>query len=632
MTVCGIAGFLDFNGTTERKTLVAMTDSLAHRGPDGAGYDYYSHGKVSIGLGHRRLSIIDLSTQAAQPMRRGDYSIVLNGEIYNYREIKDGLQSSNVGFETDSDTEVILAAFERWGPDCISRLRGMFAVVIYDHRRGIVHFFRDRLGVKPLFIYQWDGLLLFASELKAFHQHPGFEKKIDRSALSLYFRYGFVPEPECIFSNVRKLPPGSYLSLDLSNGEQRATTYWDASALARTTKTIHRPETELLEEIDSRLQTAFDYRMVADVPVGIFLSGGYDSSLVTAMLQKDRTEKLKTFTIGFESERYNEAHHARAVAEYLSTEHTALVCTEQDAQAIVADLPNYYDEPFADSSAIPTFLVSRLAAGSVKVALSSDGGDELFSGYSRNLRFQKIYRQLNNLPAPVAGILAGFAGWNAGRYANDLPRSVWWEKFAKVLRDNSLLSIIDAYPSFTSVNSLEYLMLAYPSEIINPQDKLRDKLRNIEDRFNGLLAYDYQSTLTNDMLVKVDRATMAASIEGREPMLDHELYEYLLSVPSAQKMKNGQLKYLLKKITHRYLPAAIMDRPKQGFGIPIGRWLKTDLRGLVEEHLNEQAIARYGLLHPQRTKETVNRLTNSKRDEPQLWLLLTFQMWCAKWL
>lgn len=631
--MCGIAGFIDSKGQSSRDTLVRMTDTLAHRGPDGAGYEIYEADHAVVGFGHRRLSIIDLSESGKQPMQRGHLSITYNGEIYNFAEVRRELQSSNVSFKSSSDTEVILAAYAHWGPDCVDRFRGMFAFAIYDAEQRNVFFCRDRAGVKPLFIYQRNGLLLFASELKAFHAHPAFDKELDREAIALYFRYGFVPDPKCIFRHVTKLKPGHSLTVDLANGSTALNKYWDASSFVTNTPVDRVSEATLLPELDRLLCSSFNYRMVADVPVGVFLSGGYDSSLVTAMLQKDRTDKLQTFTIGFEDPAYNEANHAAKVAAYLGTDHHEFTCTETEAKAIIPELAHHYDEPFADSSAIPTFLVSRHTAASVKVALSADGGDELFGGYGRNLRFQRIHAQLNRLPGPVRAIGQKIATQMSQlTAANDIERSVWWEKTAATLGDTTLLTIFDAYPTFTSRATTEKLLRGGFEQLDNPQLALKKDLAAAEDQFNALLSMDYQSTLTNDMLVKVDRATMANGLEGREPLLDHHLYEYLANVASSQKLKNGTLKYLLKKITHNYLPPELMERPKQGFGVPLHDWLRQDLRWMVDEHLNPQAVKNTGLLDEKVVSQLVKKcLSPQGQQNNQLWLLLVFQRWCERW-
>jgi asparagine synthase (glutamine-hydrolysing) len=396
--MCGLVGYVDFQRQTQKDVLSKMTDSLAHRGPDARGeleMDLPTGGR--IGLGHRRLSIIDLSEDANQPMTRGTMHIVYNGEIYNYREIKSELEKLGIDFKTESDTEVILAAVARWGiEEAVSRFNGMFAFAIYDEATSELVLVRDRAGIKPLYYYAHDGLLLFASELKAFHQHPLFNKTLSSDAIESFFRYGYVPNSECIFRFAQKILPGHLLRVQLANGKEQSHKYWDIF------DSFNQPKLELdlveaIGELQVLMQSAFDYRMVSDVPVGVFLSGGYDSSLVTAMLQKHSHEKLKTFTIGFEQESFNEAPFAREIARTLGTEHLEYTCTAQDSCKIIPTLAEFYDEPFGDPTAVPTILVSRIARQAVTVALSADAGDELFGGYEKYetaLRFLKLDQRI----------------------------------------------------------------------------------------------------------------------------------------------------------------------------------------------------------------------------------------------
>ena len=630
--MCGIAGFIDYKRATSREHLVAMTDSMTHRGPDGAGYSIWNTPNAVLGFGHRRLSIIDLSEAGAQPMEKHDFSMIFNGEIYNYKEIQVELKNLGHTFRSDSDTEVVLSAFKQWGIDCVHKFRGMFAFSLFDHKEEKVYFFRDRIGVKPLFFYEHDGLILFASELKAFHKHPRFNKEVNLNAVSLYFKYGFIPSPLCIFDKVKKVMPGHIVIHDLKTQKSQTKEYWNASSFVSANQQMPSGQ-ELEDEIEVLLKESFEYRMVADVPVGVFLSGGYDSSLVTAMLQHQRSTKINTFTIGFENKEYNEAGYAGEVANYLGTNHTSYTCTKQEAQSIIPDIPFYYDEPFADSSAIPTFLVSKVTAQSVKVALSADGGDELFSGYNRNLRFLNIHQKAQKIPKALRAIIAGSANIMATVQSGNLDKSIWWSKTEAVLKDPSLLNIFDVYPQFLSKAFISKLALKNGDKDLNPQTNIRKQLDHIPDQFNALLSFDYQSTLTNDMLVKVDRASMANSLEGREPMLDHLLYEYMAKVPSAQKMQGGTLKYILKNITHKYIPKQIMERPKMGFGIPINHWLKNELNYLVQENFTDIKIKNHGILDPKATQKMLTGLLNTKTNtNNQLWLLLSFQMWCEKWL
>ena len=382
--MCGIAGFIDFNKKSNQELLVNMTDTLEHRGPDDKGYKIWNTEKAAIGFGHRRLSIIDLSPLGHQPMysKNGRWSIVFNGEIYNYKEIQTELIQIGYEFASNSDTEVILNAFDCWGKQAVHKFIGMFAFALYDMKEQKIHIYRDRAGVKPVYYYWKDNLFLFASELKAFHQHPNFHKDIDVDAVALYFSYTYIPAPYTIFKDTHKLIPGHFLTIDLDSQKITTEKYWDVyDYYAKPALKISKEEAK--EETKNLLKSACEYRMVADVPVGVFLSGGYDSSIVTALLQQDRTEKIKTYTIGYADKRFNEATYAKEVATLLGTDHTEYYCPVQDAVDILLTQPHYYDEPFWDSSAIPTTIVSKLARQSVTVALSADGGDEIFAGYHR---------------------------------------------------------------------------------------------------------------------------------------------------------------------------------------------------------------------------------------------------------
>lgn len=642
--MCGIAGFINFSGNSDIDTLVTMTDTLRHRGPDGSGYKLWKSTHGVVGFGHRRLAILDLDDRAAQPMIRGNLSITYNGELYNFRELKkellthhfEKLKQENFQslFQTDSDTEVVLAAFSVWGPACVHRFRGMFAFAIQDQEKQEVYLFRDRLGIKPLFLYEKAGVFLFASELKAFHANPDFEKQVDTNALRLYFQYGYVPSPKSIFRGTRKLAPGTYLKIDLKSKKQTEITYWSASKIAAANQAKPVDKKELADRTEELLKENFALRTIADVPVGVFLSGGYDSSLVAAMLQRERSDRIKTFTIGFENEKYNEAQHARKVAEFLGTDHHEYTCTKKEAQAIIPELVNFYDEPFADSSAIPTFLVSKMTAQSVKVALSADGGDELFAGYRAHLRYLRIQQKLEKLPDFSKKIAALIPRIPAHFYADkNMESSSWWSKLSVMLRDPDILVIMDQYIRSASSRTAQRLVIGNEKVSVNPQDVLQESLAGVEDRFNAMLSFDYQSTLTNDMLVKVDRATMANGLEGRDPMLDHTLYEYLISIPAEQKMAGGKLKGLLKNITHKYLPPELMERPKMGFGVPVTDWLKNDLKELVSENLRPENFRKYGLLDDRVAAKLVLELQGSNAGpNQQLWQFLQFQLWCEKWL
>ena len=418
--MCGIAGFIDYKKETNKDTLTLMTDVLAHRGPDDKGYEVYTCEKASVGLGHRRLSILDLSSLGHQPMEYGDWSIVFNGEIYNFGEIKIELQEKySIDFKSHADTEVIIHAFDRWGIASVDKFNGMFAFVIFNKKTNEVYCVRDRAGVKPLYYYQSGELFLFSSELKSFHQHPKFEKSINPDVLGLYFQYGYIPSPYSIFEKVKKVSPGAYLYINLNNNTLEEKKYWDIVEVYNQPKLSINIE-DAISETENLLKSAFKYRLISDVPVGIFLSGGYDSAAVAGLLQSEHSEKLKTFTIGFEDNAYDEAPFAKKVADYLGTEHHEYYCTEKDALEIIPTLSEIYDEPFADSSAIPTILVSKIAAKDVTVVLSADGGDEAFGGYTRYTSYISNYYKLCKIPKPFRTLISAGSFLNLGKSFKNL--------------------------------------------------------------------------------------------------------------------------------------------------------------------------------------------------------------------
>ncbi|WP_235299288.1 asparagine synthase (glutamine-hydrolyzing) [Portibacter marinus] len=627
--MCGIAGFIDYSSSVSDEDLVRMTDSIIHRGPDSAGYKVFNTSLAKVGLGHRRLSIIDISSSGSQPMTKHGLTIVYNGEVYNYKEIKIKLLKANYKFTSTSDTEVILSAYDYWGENCVKKFTGMFAFAIYDQTKDQIFLCRDRPGAKPLFLYRKDNIIMFSSELKAFHKCQAFYKSINKDAVNLYFQYGFVPSPITIFNHCTKVKPGSYLIINLKSRAVKEHRYWDPNKYV-TNEGLAYSEKQLLPLIEEKLVKAINYRMVADVPVGVFLSGGYDSSLVTAVLQSDRTEKIKTFTIGFQDKRYDESSYARKVAEYLGTDHSSYICSKKDTIELIPKMASIFDEPFADSSAIPTLLVSKLTSKHVKVAISADGGDELFAGYKRNTRFLEISNSLNRIPGKLKNLLAHLisGSQSLGLYPDDLNRKL--EKSKNLLIDISLANIFNEYSK--NLTASEANFISNHKVKYDPQLVLGDPIES-DDNLNKMLSVDYQSTLTNDMLVKVDRSTMHYSLEGREPLLDHELYEFVSSIPSDLKMKNGTLKYLLKEITHKYIPKEIMDRPKKGFGIPLNSWLKDDLNDMVHDYLNTKAIDKFDILD---SKEVLSKVRFQEKYGKErnniIWSTLMFQMWCEKWL
>lgn len=636
--MCGIAGFIDFTKKGDEGLLKQMTDALLHRGPDDAGYFFTASANYNLGLGHRRLSIIDLSPLGKQPMTdiTGRLSIVYNGEVYNYREIREDLISRGYRFVSESDTEVILHAYAEWGSEAVHRFIGMFSFAIYDRRDARLMLYRDRAGVKPLYYYWHNGLFMFASELKSFSSSARFEKRIDPQSFHKFLQYSFVPAPYSIFENTYKLEPGHYLTVDLKSKEIIKEQYWNVLEYYERPK-LSITENEAEAELESRLIKAFGYRMVSDVPVGVFLSGGYDSTLVAAILQKERTEKIKTFTIGFSEEKYNEAVYANTVAKQLGTEHHEMYCSYKEAQEIIPKLPYYYDEPFADSSAIPTILVSRFARNHVTVALSADGGDELFAGYEKYASLLKLEEKVKSYPES----LRKFFSTSLRVLPSPLLRT--FAKGKNVAKDN-----IAKYADFISGKIGIADMADYANQTAMPQFVQKfccyhiddnvdlfdmNRIKKLDSGLSQLLSLDYLSYLPGDILTKVDRATMSVSLEGREPLLDQHIIEWVALLPDTFKFKNETSKYLLRKIVHKYVPEKIMVRPKMGFSVPVNTWLRQDLKYLFETYLSARTLNIHGLLKADEVQATLKAYYSG--DDSRfafLWSLLMFQMWYERWI
>lgn len=626
--MCGLSGFVDFTKKSNIEILNKMVSTLGHRGPDDSGGELYDSEYANVGFGHNRLSIIDLSKAGHQPMNFDKYSILLNGEIYNYSEIKNDLTGLGHKFVSETDTEVVLHAFAEWGENCVKKFIGMFAFVILDSNLNELTIIRDRAGVKPLYYYWENDLFLFASELKAFHKHPSFIKKINKNAVFQYFDFGFIPSPNCIFENCKKLNPGHILKLDFKTKSIEIKKYWDVIDAYRLPK-LNVSYNEALDELEKLLQSACEYRMVADVPVGVFLSGGYDSSLVTAMLQKNRRDKLKTFTIGF-ADGTDEIPFAKEIAKQIGTDHTDYYCTPKEAQDIIATLPFYYDEPFADSSAIPTILVSKIARKNVAVALSADGGDEIFAGYTYYNTYLNNIKTLSKLPKflfKISGKILSFASFFI---ANHSLKSKFIA-ISDILQSDKNKLAQNLQKNYFSIEK------SHTNKLLNLKRKdqkliFDNDFSKCNDNLSAALAIDYSFYLQNDILTKVDRATMSVALEGREPFLDHRIIEYVAQLPSDFKIKDTQ-KRILKDILYRYIPKSLMDRPKTGFSLPIDSWLKKDLAFLLDENLNEHSLSEVGIFNI----EYVNRLRidfdkNKLNNSTIIWKLLQFQLWYKKWM
>ncbi len=621
--MCGICGVID-NKKLFYEVGNLMVQSMIHRGPDHQEVKLFPEHNCM--LGHARLSIIDLSAAANQPLEYNQYVIVFNGEVYNFREIRKELVARGHDFLLDSDTEVILHAFAEWGKDCVERFVGMFAFAILDKEKNRLTLVRDRAGIKPLYYYEKDGVFMFGSELKVFYPYPSFKKNIRKDAVGMYFKYGYVPAPYSIFENTWKLKPGHVLEYDINKREMIISKYWDVMDFYKRPRLTVCYE-DAKRELEKLLQSAFDYRMVSDVPVGVFLSGGYDSALLTTLLQKDRTEKLKTFTIGFEDENWNEAPAAKELAEKLGTDHTEYMCTQEDCKKIIPELPFYYDEPFADNSAVPTILVSRLARKQVKVALSADGGDETFAGYNRYGGLYGVHKILRMMRGIKSRHLSDWCCHVGNAFTK--PYSFMHEKseaFSKILalEPQYRVALTAESGSFSTLSESVYkdvCCLDYPCPLF-----LFDE-REFDDPISVATAMDYVNYMPDDILVKVDRATMSVSLEGRDPLLDHRIIEYAAQLPITYKFDKGNKKRIYKDILYQYVPKEMMERPKSGFMMPVDTWLRGDLRYLLEDNLGSTLNA--DVFHVEKVKKLKNLYLEGKlgHENKVIWRILAFQLW-----
>jgi len=632
--MCGIAGFIDFNKSSSEADVSSMSKCLQHRGPDGQGVYFMETNNAAIGLGHRRLSIIDLSHAADQPMHYDGLHIIYNGEIYNYNEIRDELLKKGHQFETHSDTEVILHSWREWGTAAIQQWHGMYSIALFDEKKGEFICIRDRAGVKPFYYYWQNEIFIFGSELKSLTAHPAFKKQVNKNAVASFLQYGYVSHPHCIYQDTCKLPPGYLLQVDLSAKTISTQQYWNLYDYYNKPKlSISLPEA--ITTTERILQKAFQYRMVADVPVGVFLSGGYDSSCVTALLQKDSTEKIKTFTIGTTDAKLNEAPFAKQIAAHLGTEHTEYYCTPKEALDIIPELPHYYDEPFADSSAIPTILVSRMARKKVTVALSADAGDEIFAGYNRYDYIARYGKKISAIPGPMrkmaVAAMSNISSESIPYFKHKQNFHSRYDKLKNLLADPSPAELLKNLSQVFSKTDIDQLFVQPVTELSTAHRSMQ-LAEGYSDPMAYMMAIDYQTYMVDDILQKVDRATMSVSLEGREPFLDQDIIEWAAQLPSDYKYHNGQKKYILKQIVHKYIPREIMERPKMGFGIPIENWLSQELKPLVKEYLSPANLSAHGLFNISAVEKLVNDFFNGHKEKHlKIWYLLMFQMWYKQW-
>jgi asparagine synthase (glutamine-hydrolysing) len=642
--MCGIAGLFDLTrgqpaGALEHAARV-MTDTLAHRGPDGSGVFADEIGGVA--LGHRRLAILDLTETGAQPMASADgrFVITFNGEIYNFADIARELPGFGTARRGQSDTEVLVEACARFGVDAtVRRAVGMFAFALWDRRERVLTLVRDRLGIKPLYWARAGRIILFGSEVKAILAHPAFRPELDRDALAAYMRLGYVPAPHGIYRNLHKLRPGHVMRLGL-DGAITEQAFWSLRDIATGGIRTRSPLTadEATNALEERLTEAVRLRLVSDVPLGAFLSGGVDSSTVVALMQKSASGPVRTFTIGFGEADFDEADHARAVANHLGTQHTELRVTADDARAVIPMLPDMYDEPFADASAIPTFLLSRLTRGHVTVALSGDGGDELFAGYDR-YRVAGMARLAFLPPAARRALGRGLGAlppdtWDT--LARCLPASrrppAVGDKLAKLARVLRARDDDDVYRAVIALwETPEDLV---PGALPAPDAASDPALaRDLPDFLARMQYLDSVTYLPDDILTKVDRASMAVSLEARVPLLDHRVVELAWHLPPGLKRRNGVPKWLLRQVLYRHVPRTLIERPKMGFGVPIGAWLRGPLRDWAETLLAPERLSREGVLNPGLvTRRWQEHLSERRNWSYQLWTVLMFQAWRERWL
>jgi asparagine synthase (glutamine-hydrolysing) len=637
--MCGIAGFVDKKNSSSMAILKLMTDVLAHRGPDSSGYHVCETNNHAVGFGHRRLSILDLSSLGHQPMTFEHLHIIYNGEVYNFSTIRDELIVGGYSFISETDTEVILKAFHAWGSDCVKKFRGMFAFSIYDSQENKIFIFRDRAGVKPLYYYFNDGLLLFASELKAFYQHPDFIKRINKNVIPLYLQFGYIPAPYSIFENTYKLKPGHFIVFDIKSQALEIEKYWDVTDFYRQDKFVKSEQT-ILAELEHELVESFKLRMIADVPVGVFLSGGIDSSLITAILQKHANEPIKTFTIGFEEAGYNEANHAKLIAEYLKTDHTEYYCTKQDALNIIPKLAEIYDEPFGDSSAIATLLISAIAKQKVSVVLSGDGGDEIFCGYSKYFALHKTLIFLspglgkNLLKLMLNCLNEDLVFWINSRLPSFIKQTNIrdkFQKFKRAIRANNLGAMFIQASSYIDEEKVRQYCSSQSSLLTKTKFNYFSTSSDISP-LEQMMMVDFQTFMVDDVLTKVDRATMYSGLEGREPFLDHHIIEYMARVPMEFKYRNGSGKYLLREILYRYVPKNYYEYPKAGFQVPLFEWLKGDLKYLLDHYLNKDRLENGGIFDANLVQKTLTKYYAGEFiNINEIWFILIFEMWRERW-
>ena len=646
--MCGINGFYSLSSFSSNDVIIKMNSAISHRGPDTNGF--WSDKKSGIILGHQRLSIIDLSDAGNQPMKSNSsrYILTYNGEVYNHLEIRKELEKINpsIKWRGNSDTETLLEAIDFWGIEItLKKIQGMFAFGLWDQKKRCLILARDRIGEKPLY-YGWQGegnkkSFLFGSELKALKVHPEFNGKINRDAIALQLRHNYIPSPYSIYEDIYKLQPGHYLKLKESDLTKNLLpdpkTYWSliGTVFSGNNNQLTISESHIQEDLEKYLQSSVRKQMISDVPLGGFLSGGIDSSTIVALMQSQSINPVKTFTIGFNEDEYSEAKYAKKIAKHLGTDHTELYVSSKKAIEVIPKLPLIYDEPFSDSSQIPTFLVSQLAKKDVKVALSGDGGDELFCGYNRYLMSEKFWNIFRLMPQSFRKIfssgLQSISTENWTTISKLLPGLKKYSNFGDKIHKGA--NVLKAKTS----HELYYMLCSHwqnPTEAVINSKEPGTLLTEFKPDFQGLnnhqqmMVLDFLTYLPDDILVKVDRAAMASSLETRIPFLDHNLIEYVWRIPHSLKFKKGEGKWILKKILNKYVPKHLTDRPKMGFGIPIGAWLRGPLRDWAENLLDQKRLQQEGYFNSKLIRDKWTEHLSYKRDwQYDLWNVLMFQAW-----
>lgn len=626
--VCGICGFIHHDVLNE-KVLERMNSTIRYRGPDDKGVfseiilPFTEQGRiVQVGLAHNRLSVLDLSELGHQPMFSSDGRLVVcyNGEIYNYREIRECLISKGYEFKSNCDTEVILCAYQEWGIRCVENFNGMFAFALWDRQQKTFFLVRDRMGVKPLYYYLNNGTLVFGSELKPIMEYPVFSKDINFSALSDYLPHQYITGPASVFNNTWKLEPGHILCLNIDDmGEFKITDecYWSVEEVWKNREEWQEDYDTAKERLHSLLLDAVKLRMVSDVPVGAFLSGGYDSSLVTALMTEISEKRIKTFSIGFEEPGYDESIYASRVAKYLGTEHTCEMLPLKEAKAYIECIPDYYDEPMADASQVATMMLSKITRNEVTVALSGDAGDELFCGYNKYCWLNGLHRRFNHI----------------SRLINRANIVMPLRKMTDILDEKRLPHLYYMNTNERAMNAYAYIFWERYKSLLPPAHRISDKYKHApawtSDFLMGYMLMDMVTYLPDDIMVKVDRAAMAVSLETRAPLLDYRVIESAISLPLQYKLNDGNKKRILKDIAYDYIPKRLLDRPKQGFGVPVVEWMHDDFLCFTRGLLERDYIKKQGIFDVNAVGKMVDefKLSPDMKNGNEIWSMLVFQLW-----